>query len=113
MAFVVYTPIEKEVLARHHILDLSPFIRSCADLAGIMMQLDKVISICSAPAHLAGALDVPAWTMLSSIADWRWGTAGQQSIPLYPSMRLIRQTELGNWEPVVAEIAARLGRGEH
>ncbi|WP_322042550.1 hypothetical protein [Paraburkholderia sp. J67] len=113
LQFGGYTPAEQAILSRHRILDLSPVIHSCADLAAIMVQLDKVISICSAPAHLAGALDVPVWTMLSRIADWRWGTTGQTATSLYPSMRLIRQTELDNWEPVIAEMASRLERGEH
>lgn len=99
---------ERERLAHFGVVDVSPYIRTFADLADVMMQLDLVISIDSAPAHLAGALDIPVWNLLSRVADWRWGAAGNRTTPLYPSMRLFRQSMLGDWTPVVAELVSEI-----
>jgi hypothetical protein len=99
---------DQAILARHQVIDASPFVKSFADLAEIMLQLDLVITIDSAPAHLAGALDVPVWNLLAKVCDWRWGDDAQRSTPLYPSMRLFRQPVLGDWTPVIAEVKAAL-----
>jgi hypothetical protein len=76
--------------------------------ARIMRSLDLVITVDSMPAHLAGALAVPTWTLLHSDPDWRW-MDGDYS-PWYPTMRLFRQTEAGEWQPVVARISDELTR---
>jgi ADP-heptose:LPS heptosyltransferase len=67
-------------------------------------NLDLVISIDTAVAHLAGALGVPVWIMLRHVADWRW-PAGREDSPWYPSMRLFRQEKPGEWGPVVEQVA--------
>jgi ADP-heptose:LPS heptosyltransferase len=72
-----------------------------------MRALDLVISVDSMPAHLAGALGVPAWTLLPAEADWRW-MHGRDDSPWYPTMRLFRQARDGAWEPVIARVAAAL-----
>jgi hypothetical protein len=100
--------VDQAMLARHDVIDASPFIKSMADLAEIMLQLDLVITIDSAPAHLAGALDVPVWNLLAKVSDWRWGDDAQRSTPLYPSMRLFRQPVLGDWTPVIADVNSAL-----
>jgi len=61
------------------------------------------------PAHLAGALGRPTWTLLHRNADWRW-MEGSDRTPWYPTMRLFRQREAGEWEPVIARVAAELTR---
>ena len=77
--------------------------------ARTMRALDLVISVDSFPAHLAGALGVPVWTLLPAPADWRW-MEGRADSPWYPSMRLFRQdpARAGDWRPVLAEVAAAL-----
>lgn len=72
-----------------------------------MKALDLVITVDSMPAHLAGSLGVPVWTLLPNPADWRWMEARADS-PWYPTMRLFRQRHDGEWGPVVQEVAERL-----
>jgi tetratricopeptide (TPR) repeat protein len=79
-----------------------------ADTAAIIEQLDLVISIDTAVAHLAGALGKPCWTLLPALhTDWRWGRQGQTS-PWYPTMRLYRQTTPRDWSQVMAQLTADL-----
>lgn len=77
------------------------------DTAAIIASLDLVITSDSAVAHLAGAMGKPVWLLLNSVPDWRWGRVGT-STPWYPTMRLFRQTEAGNWSSVMADVAASL-----
>jgi hypothetical protein len=73
------------------------------DTAAMIQQMDLVVSIDSMPAHLAGALGVPVWTLLPHRADWRWLT-NRHDTPWYPTMRLFRQTQAGNWDDVIADV---------
>jgi tetratricopeptide (TPR) repeat protein len=77
------------------------------DMAAIMQRLDLVITADTMPAHLAGALGVPVWLALPFAPDWRWMLHREDS-PWYPTMRLFRQKELGNWDEVFARMAAAL-----
>ncbi|MDQ2103871.1 tetratricopeptide repeat protein [Azospirillum isscasi] len=87
--------------------DLGAEIADFADTAAIMDNLDLVISSCTAPAHLAGALGRPVWTVLPFSPDWRWLDRGLCT-PWYPSMRLFRQDRRGEWAPVVGRVRAAL-----
>jgi hypothetical protein len=75
-----------------------------AETAGAMKNLDLVITVDTAVAHLAGALAVPVWVALSAVVDWRW-LLKRSDTPWYPTMRLFRQETLGAWEPVFARMA--------
>ena len=75
--------------------------------AALIRALDLMISIDSLPAHLAGALGVPVWTLLHTEADWRWMEKRADS-PWYPTMRLFRQERAGDWNPVITAVAAKL-----
>jgi hypothetical protein len=90
-------------LASCPLLD-SPADRDLMDAAEVVSQLDLVISVDTSIAHLAGALNVPVWILLSAAPDWRWMTEREDS-PWYPSARLFRQRRLGDWE----ELASRIG----
>ncbi|HYC03481.1 MAG TPA: tetratricopeptide repeat protein [Azospirillaceae bacterium] len=81
--------------------DLGGAISDFADTAAIMCHLDLVISSCTAPAHLAGALGRPVWTILPFSPDWRWFGNGTDT-PWYPTMRLFRQERPGDWTGVMA-----------
>ena len=74
------------------------------DTAAVMANCDLIVTSDTSIAHLAGALGRPVFLALRHAPDWRWLAAGAQS-PWYPTMRLFRQTERGNWGPVFAEIA--------
>ncbi|KAA0679371.1 tetratricopeptide repeat protein [Azospirillum brasilense] len=87
--------------------DLGPDIADFADTAAIMANLDLVISSCTGPAHLAGALGVPVWVVLPFSPDWRW-LLGRDNSPWYPSARLFRQTRVGDWAEVAGRVADAL-----
>ncbi len=78
-----------------------------ADTAAAIEQCDLVIAVDTAVAHLAGALGKPVWLLLSHIQDWRWLLKREDS-PWYPSARLFRQPVLGDWDSVIARVAAEL-----
>jgi ADP-heptose:LPS heptosyltransferase len=81
--------------------------RGFEDTAAILSIADLLISIDSAPAHLAGALGRPARIMLGFLANWRWLLERADS-PWYPTLRLLRQPKRKDWDSVVAAIAAEL-----
>ncbi len=77
------------------------------DTAARMKNLDLIISIDSWTAHLAGGLGLPVWVMLPYHADWCW-LSNRTDSPWYPTMRLFRQSEPGNWHSVLALVAQEL-----
>lgn len=80
---------------------------SILDAAAAVTALDLIITVDSAIAHLAGALAVPVWVLLPFAPDWRW-LLDREDSPWYPSMRLFRQKEPGNWEDVIQRIGRAL-----
>jgi Tfp pilus assembly protein PilF len=81
-----------------------------SDTAAIISQLDLLITVDTAVAHVAGALGVRCWLMLPAYqVDWRWLLARQDS-PWYPSLRLFRQSQAGLWSDVVEAIAFELNK---
>jgi tetratricopeptide (TPR) repeat protein len=101
----------RTLAGRFPVVDLGPdFNRdggAFLDTAAVMQQLDLVVTVDTAAAHLAGALGVPVWVLLSRIADWRW-LREREDTPWYPSMRLFRQRQLGDWPEVAARVADAL-----
>ncbi len=85
------------------VIDLTPTIKDFADTAALIEQLDLVISVDTAVAHLAGALAKPIWTLLPFAPDWRWMLDRDDS-PWYPSMRLFRQPERDDWTSVIDQV---------
>jgi ADP-heptose:LPS heptosyltransferase len=78
-----------------------------SDTAALIAHLDLVISVDTAVAHLAGSMGKPIWVMLPGVPDWRWMLDRNDS-PWYPTMRLFRQPEKGNWDAVMMNIAKEL-----
>lgn len=76
-----------------------------AETAATLLAVDLLITVDTAIAHLAGSLGRPAWVLLPAQPDWRWLTERDDS-PWYPSLRLIRQPESGNWDSVFAQVIA-------
>ena len=89
------------------VVDHSDQLGDFLDTACLVSQLDLVISVDTAVAHLAGALDVPVWTLLQHNADFRW-MRGRSDSPWYRSMTLLRQSKLGDWDGVLEQIQQRL-----
>jgi Flp pilus assembly protein TadD len=77
------------------------------DTAAAMRALDLVITSDTSLAHLAGALGVPVWVILSASPDWRWRNSGD-TCAWYPNMRLFRQEKLCDWTAPIAAIVAAL-----
>jgi ADP-heptose:LPS heptosyltransferase len=88
------------------VLDLARDIRDFADSAAVIAQLDLVVCVDTAVAHLAGGLGKPCWVLLPARGtDWRWMRERTDS-PWYPgTTRLFRQSRAGDWASVVEEIA--------
>jgi Tetratricopeptide repeat len=81
--------------------------RDFDETAAVMSNLDLVISPDTAVAHLAGGLGVPVWVGLSASGDWRYPRDWDHT-PWYPTMRIFRQTRLGDWESVFQRMAEAL-----
>ncbi|MDR3404797.1 MAG: tetratricopeptide repeat protein [Chthoniobacter sp.] len=94
-------------LAEAGLIDLAEQITDFADTAAFMEELDLIISVDTAVAHLAGALGRPVWTLLPFVPDWRWGLE-REDTPWYPTMRLFRQPALGDWDAVIQRVAGEL-----
>ena len=77
------------------------------DTAAVMKNLDLVIAVDTVVAHLAGALGVPVWVALPLVPDWRW-LLDRLDSPWYPTARLFRQRELGNWQGVFDDVREAL-----
>ena len=80
---------------------------SLDDLAAVIANLDLVVTVDTAAAHLAGALGVSVWTLLQFVPDWRW-LLDRNDSPWYPTMRLFRQKRWGDWEEVFERVATEL-----
>ena len=78
-----------------------------ADTAALMQEVDAVLSVDTALAHLAGACGRPLILLLPYAADWRWGVDGTRT-PWYPSAYLARQDASRRWEPAIADAMAQL-----
>jgi hypothetical protein len=89
------------------IQDLSTELVDFSDTAAAIQQLDLVISVDTAVAHLAGALARPVWLLLPGGCDFRW-MEGRSDSPWYPTMRLFRQACRGDWTAVVRDLDAAL-----
>lgn len=79
------------------------------DLVAAIDNLDLVVSVCTGPAHIAGAMGKRVWTIISEPPDLRWGVARTVS-DWYPRMRLFRQASAGDWASAFGSAAAELQR---
>lgn len=89
------------------IIDLNDHLQDFADTAAAIAQLDQVITVDTAVAHLAGALGKPVWVLLCYAPDWRW-MGDRSDSPWYPTARLFRQPAPGDWASVFQAIAPLL-----
>ena len=103
-----------EVAPRFRVTDLGSRLDMSGgaflDTAAVIKGLDLVITINTSLAHLAGALGAPAWIALGSGAsDWRW-LLDREDSPWYPSLRLFRQSQFGDWSDVMERMAGEVGK---
>ncbi len=99
------SPFASRILDLGEALDPGP--DAFVDTLAVLAQLDLVICSDSALAHLAGAAGRPTWLLLPRVPDWRWGLDGDRT-PWYPSMRIYRQREAGNWRELFGRVLADL-----
>jgi Flp pilus assembly protein TadD len=88
-------------------IPLDEHMTDFAETAAAIANLDLVISVDTAVAHLAGALGRPVWTLLPFAPDWRW-LLGREDSPWYPTMRLFRQARRGDWPSVIRNVKLAL-----
>ncbi len=93
----------KKALNKYNIIDLSSEIKDFSDTAGIIENLDFVITIDSSVAHLSGALGKKTFLLLPYSADWRW-FEDEKKTAWYTNTQIYRQTIEGDWMPVVQKL---------
>ncbi|MFV3126456.1 tetratricopeptide repeat protein [Niveispirillum sp. KHB5.9] len=89
----------EQLSSRLLVTPLGPHIQDFADTAAMLEKLDLVIMTDSSTAHLAGSLGTPIWNLVQYMPYWVYGDRAMGT-PWYPSMRLFRQTDDQDWEPV-------------
>jgi Tfp pilus assembly protein PilF len=88
-------------------LDADPELQDFADTAGLIANLDLVISVDTSVCHLAGAIGARVWTMLDFAPDWRYASI-DNFCPWYPTMRLFRQPLPGRWDLLAHSVREEL-----
>ena len=91
------------------VVDWTDDLTDMAQTAALIANLDLVITVDTAVAHLAGAMGKPIWVLLKKQADWRWMAARGDS-PWYPTMRLFRQSTTGDWRTPIGQIIDAIKR---
>ncbi|HET6251778.1 MAG TPA: tetratricopeptide repeat protein [Tepidisphaeraceae bacterium] len=89
------------------LIDYTAHLHDFADTAAMISQLDLVIAVDTAVAHLAGAMGKAVWVLLPFSPDWRW-MADRDDTPWYPTMRLFRQEVEGDWSTVMERVGAEM-----
>lgn len=87
--------------------DLAPFLLDFAETAAAIAEMDLIITVDTAVAHLAGGMGKPVWTLLPAIADWRWADE-DGATAWYPSMRLFRPVAGENWVGLLGRVQLAL-----
>jgi len=92
---------------RNDVLHFGDALKDFSDTAALILQLDVVISVDTSIAHLAAALGEPVWILLPYNPDWRW-LLDREDSPWYPTVRLFRQQQIGNWAGVIDQVKNEL-----
>jgi Tfp pilus assembly protein PilF len=95
------------LVAERHLTHLGGQLDDFSDTAAVLALCDLVITVDTAPAHLAGAMGRPVWVLVPFAPDWRWTLEGETT-PWYPTARLFRQHSPGGWDAVIGQVAAAL-----
>lgn len=102
-------PRAHETEQLRYCVNLPKEIHDWTQTANAILEMDLVITVDTAIAHLTGALGVPCWILLPSSPDWRW-MLGRSDSPWYPQARLFRQETRDDWEPVIARVCDELSK---
>jgi hypothetical protein len=98
---------EEDQLLRWGVENFGPQFKDFSDTAAVIANLDLVITVDTAVAHLAGAMGKTTWILLPFDPDWRWMTERLDS-PWYPTVRLFRQDRPGDWNGVMSSVCNAL-----
>jgi hypothetical protein len=90
-----------------NLLDFTADLTDFTQTAALIANLDLVITVDTAIAHLAGAMAKPVWIMLPAVPDWRWLLSRDDS-PWYPTAKLFRQSTPGDWTSVIRRVGEEL-----
>jgi Tfp pilus assembly protein PilF len=106
-----YPSADDRALLRGHrnVLDVGDVLQDFVDTAALILQLDFVVSVDTAVAHLAGALAMPMAVLLPFAADFRWQRT-RKDCPWYPNARLFRQPRFDDWEGAIEQVRVPLTR---
>lgn len=96
-------------LSEGKVVDLSNILNDFSDTAAVLEELDLVITVDTAMAHLAGALGKQVWVLLPFCPDWRW-MLNRDDSPWYPTARLFRQSKPGDWKGVFIQVKEALNK---
>lgn len=88
-------------------ISLAPFLRDFSDTAYALSGMDLLISVDTSVAHLAGALGIPTFLLITHAPDWRW-LLDREDSPWYPSLRLYRQPRPGDWDATIQALVRDL-----
>jgi len=94
---------EDELANKIELVNLGNDFVDFSDTAGVIENLDLVISVDTSVLHLAGAMGKRVWGLLPFAPDWRWMLNKNES-PWYPTMKLFRQTNARRWDEVFAAV---------
>lgn len=104
---IEFVSLQRDLEAPSWVTDVRPQMVDFAYTAAIIMQLDLVVTVDTSIAHLAGALGKQVWLLLPFAPDWRW-MMNREDSPWYPTARLFRQTEPGDWDGVMQRVCGAL-----
>jgi hypothetical protein len=96
-----------ELAATRQLTHLGDELSHFDDTAAVLALCDLLITVDTAPAHLAGAMGRPVWVLVPFAPDWRWMRDGETT-PWYPTARVFRQFALADWNAVIARVAGAL-----
>jgi hypothetical protein len=100
--------VDHSTLAAHPvILNAGVELKNFEDTAGLLCNLDLVITVDTSVAHMSAALGIPTWILVPEPADWRWLRERTDS-PWYPSVKLFRQSVRGEWGDVIQGVSLQL-----
>ena len=97
----------EEISDAERLFDTAGELTDFAETAGVIANLDLVIAVDTAVAHLAGAMGKPTWLLVPYHPEWRWELKREDCF-WYPTMRLFRQTVQGDWQEVLQRVAVAL-----
>jgi len=102
-----FVSLQKNTTEDLGIYDAAPRLHDFSDTAALMAELDLIVAVDTAAAHLAGAIGKPVFILLPFDNDWRW-MIGREDNPWYPSSRLLRQNQTRAWPDVMHQLTMEL-----